>query len=233
MLDHIDATRSHSVLWTHCFTENVPKVEAAILEELDDLAVGGPTRSELQEVRASYVRAQRDPESVSEWFDAHVINELVGFRSRSNAELIADLDDRPLEDWARGVQSALASALLCLPADAVSGTNRFHSYPFTSRSRVQGRSYRAATQRYPWSKKGAKLVVGEDGVTLVTPVGTFITVRYETCAAVLFPEGHLQLLGEDGFIINVHAREWSRGDDAHATILHSLPRGRLLVVPQR
>ncbi len=232
-LDHIDATRSHSILWTHCFSENVRKVETAILEELDDLATGGPTRSELQEVRETFVRAWCEPEAIPELFDAQVINELVGFPSRSPAELLADLDERSLEEWARGVQSALESALLCLPADSNSAHERFHPYPFTSRSRVHGRSYRTATQRYPWSKKTAKLVVGQDGVTLITAIGTFITVLYETCTAVLFPEGHLQLLGDDGFVINVYAREWSRGDHAHASILHSLPRARLLVIPQR
>ncbi len=231
-IDHIDATRSHSILWTSSFTESVPKVETAMLEELDDLAAGGPTRNELQEVRDTFVRAWRDPESIPEWFDNQVLNELVGYRSRSPAELIAELDERSPEGWAKGVQTALASALLCLPADVQSMHERFHSYPFTSRSSVGGRSYRAATQRYPWSKKAAKLVVGQDGVTLVTPIGTFITVRYESCTGLLFPEGHLQLLGEDGFVINVHAREWSRGDHAHAAILHSLPRGRLLVIPR-
>ena len=233
MLDHIDATSSHSILWTNCLGDSVQKVETALLEELDDLAAGGPTRSELQRVRDGFVRACRDPESLHERFDALASNDLVGFRTRSTAELIADLDERPLEDWAKAVQSALATTLLCLPVGASPTPDRFYPYPFTSRSRVEGRSYRAATQRYPWSKKAPTLVVGQDGVTWINPGGDFVTVRYEKCTAMLFPEGHLQLLGEDGFTINVRIEEWSRGDHAHATILQWLPRAQLLVIPRR
>lgn len=233
MLDHIDATSSHSMLWTNCLSDSVHKVEAALLEELDDLAVGGPTRSELQIVRDAFARAWRDPESIHERFDALAANDLLGFPTRSTTELIADLDERPLEDWAKTVQSALATALLCLPAGASPTPDRFYPYPFTSKSRVEGHSYRAAIQRYPWSKKAPKLVVGQDGVTWINPNGNFVTVRYEKCTAMLFPEGHLQLLGEDGFTISVRIEEWSRGDHAHATILQWLPRAQLLVIPRR
>jgi hypothetical protein len=151
------------------------------------------------------------------------INELLEFPDTTPAELVRELDALDSSEIRRRMLAALESALLRLPPTCPPPHTRFHQYPAWSRGAVEGRSFRTAAARFPWSK-GPRLVVGDSGASLVIGNDRAITVEFGTCAvAVLYPGEVLEMYGRDGFRIRVEPEQWREGGRAVASLLELLP----------
>ncbi len=233
-LHHISTHRSHSTIWARCLAADAPALQDSLLEVLEDLARKGPTPAELAEGREEWTKHRDKWETIAQHIDNWALNELLGYRVASLSELRAEFDARTPEMWAASAQQALDSALLQLPPGCTPAREHFNAFPYWSDAITRGRRYRSAAQRFPWSKKGPELIIGADGVSLVTPEGYAVTVLYDACAgAILYPDGSIRLYGEDGFEVGVAPREWRNGEDASREVLRALPPDRLLRIQHR
>lgn len=77
------------------------------------------------------------------------------------------------------------------------------------------------------------LIVGGEGVSLLTGDGP-ITVRYQQCAAELrWPDGGRQLVGVDGMTVHVEPTLWRIGPDTLAAIDSQVPPAAVIEMPAR
>lgn len=229
----ITARHSHATLWAGCLPEHAALVQKAVLEALDELAAEGPRQDELDTFRREFLLIDgKEYGDLSGNLEHRAANELMGYPVQTIAEYEANFAQRSRADWAESMRVALESLLMMLPQECEPLPDRFHSYPQWSRQAVRGRRFRAAGPRFPWRRKSWGLVVGADGVSLVSPHGHAVTVTYAQCAgAILRRDGTLQLIGDDGFWVTIEPAVWRHGKRAHATVLDALPRDRLVVVP--
>lgn len=225
----VSGKTAHSTLWAGCLNEHSRTVMAGLIDALHDLAEKGPTAEELRDLRQDYTKLSALPETMLRHLDAATVNELYGRRQQSWRDELLELDEMTPESCAAAVRAAMTTAILALPPACEAVPPPFQWYPAWSKAPVQGRRFRSMSQKYPWSSKGGELVVGKDGLSLVTPQGNVVTVLYESCAgAVCHPDGGLNVIGEDGFTIWVRPGEWQRGEQARQMVLDAVPPGQLL-----
>jgi hypothetical protein len=230
----IAADRGHSTIIVSCLDEHAVAVQDGLLQVLDELAQKGPSVEELQGVRRNFLRGWSEPESVPAHLDTAALNELVGYPVRALRDYAEELDRSTPDSCAAAVRAAVESAILLLPPGCPLGRDSFRPYPLWSSMMASGRRFQAASRRFPWSRKAPELVVGSDGVSIVTPEGQAVTVLYNACAgAVSHSDGALQVIGDDGFIVWIKPTEWRGGDRARDSVLRTVPSGRLLVIPAR
>lgn len=100
--------------------------------------------------------------------------------------------------------------------------------PTCSLDVVDGRMFRSAQSCFPWSA-GPRLVVGDDGVSVIPPRQPAITVLFRSCAAALsLPTGAVQIIGEDGFSIDVQPGHWRGGNAAVRALIDAIPPEQLV-----
>jgi hypothetical protein len=221
---------AHASLWAGCLPEHETAVRDGILEVLEQMAKHGATEEELQQAREKFRRGQSDPDAITDNLMAAVYNELLGWRHQSTAELIRELAALDPPETRRRMAEALETALMRAPTSCPRPTT-FSPYPVWSREAVAGRSFRPAEARFPWSK-GPRLVEGEAGASLVVETGRAITVTYDRCAvAVRYPNGALEMYGQDGFRLRVEPQQWRNGATLVTSLLARLPRECVLAMP--
>jgi hypothetical protein len=231
-IDPITADTSHAALWAGCLPAHAPAVRDGILGGLDDLASAGATDEEMARTRQAFARTLEDPESAAQQAAQAATNELIGCPVFNAAELLRELDAVDGREIGRRTQAAMTSALLVLPPGCEAPEKGFEAYPLSSASVVDGRSFRAVDARFPWSKS-ARLIVGEDGVSLLGADEGVQTVQYPSCAAAIaHTDGALEIFGEDGFRILVQPAYWRGGGEAVRRLLEVIPADRIIHVPE-
>jgi hypothetical protein len=230
----LSARRLHSALVIGCLDEHAAAVREGLLEVLDSLAKGGPSPEELRQVRDRFVRAMTDIESAPSELDPACLNELIGYPVQSHESLLQQLDEMRPEHCAISVRAALESSLLMIPPECPAPGDPFTTYPRASDVKVDGRRFRNLDQKFPWSRKGRKLVVGRDGVSLVFPDDSALTVQFDASAGVVVhPNGSVLVIGLDTVNLLIKASEWHHGQEACDLIIKSAPAGLLKVIPSR
>jgi hypothetical protein len=227
----ITADTAHAALWTSSLPEHGATVRDTVAEVLESLARDGATDEELARAREDMRRAREDPDAIANDVMTAATNELIGYPSPSPAELVAELDGLDGREIARRMTVALESALFLVPGGGPQGGRSYRPYPTWSASAVPGRTFRSSKARFPWSK-GARLVVGREGVSVVSPEQQAITVFYANCAAaVASPSGILEIYGEDGFRVRVEPEHWHGGHEAVQSLIGVLPAERVVWIP--
>lgn len=79
----------------------------------------------------------------------------------------------------------------------------------------------------------ARLVIGEDGVSLVQGP-RYVTVRFRDCEAMLaWPDGGRRLIGRDGFVVPVEPTLWAGGSFLTAMLDGAVSAERRIPMPER
>jgi hypothetical protein len=178
-------------------------------------------------------RSHADPDWATGYLDRAAHNELIGYTVRGPEDAERELEKMTAERCAATMTAALQTSLLMIP-EGCAQPQGWQGYPTFSATTLRGRRYRAAAQRYPWSKKMPELIVGEEGVSWVSPAGSTVTVSYADCAvAVVYPSGEIHLISDDGFAVWIRAGEWRNGDHAAVSVRNALPDDRTVVLPAR
>jgi hypothetical protein len=220
----LNAEVSHSILVATGLDEHAGEIASAISDELHQMAAEGISAAEVEHLLDAFDRAQRDPEGIFSWLDAVAAGDLVGFDVQERAALREELRTMTAAASAEVIQSALTSALMRLPP-GVDGSGKWLSeYPGWSTSAVEGKRYRNIADPFPWQRRHNVLIVGDEGVSVVSPAGKAVTVRYRDAAGlVVRSDNHFVLYGLDGFTLLLAERDWVAGDKALREIWERMP----------
>lgn len=184
--------------------------------EVQRLADEGPTDDELTYQRALVESYVGDPRAAIDQVRSQAECLLIGVPVLSDEELrraAQTLTATEVQQTARAIRD---SAVLVVPesAWALPGLPRGEQW---STDVVAGRTFER--RHLSEAPRGARLVVGPDGVTLLLDRSRRITVRYADVAGMVRtgPQEWL-LFGRDGFTIPLTASDWRDGKEALAAV---------------
>ncbi len=190
--------------------------------QLGRLASDGPADDELARERERSLAALDDPRTAAGEVAARACATVLGLPLPS----IEDLRRRAVEATADDVRAAAAAvrdgALLCVPLDSGAAPPELPELPSWSPDVVEGRGF--ARRRGGDAPKGARLVVGDDGVSLVLREGEQLTVRWpEVVGLVRLGPREWSLASREGRSLPLAVDDWRDGEDALAAIRAAVP----------
>ncbi|MEV6106816.1 insulinase family protein [Streptomyces sp. NPDC051940] len=172
-------------------------VLGGFVDVLARMRVGTLAQEDLAAVRESALAVLDIPDVGAARLPSYALNLLHGHRNQSVADLRRELDRVTLRDVRAVAEEAAAAALLQVPRGRDAEWAGFVQAPVSSLDVVNGERYPAVAEDGVW------LVVGPDGVSLVTPGGA-ATVRFAQCALMAaVPDGARRLTGYDGIALAV------------------------------
>ncbi len=226
------ATRlAHAFVSATALPAHAGDVERALVETLWDVRLHGATQDELDQAVTEFRRGREDPEHVFGDLDASAFNDLVGFDPHDPERLERELRERTPESTAAVMERALQTAVLTLPQGGRPSREVFTPYPSSSDWVAEGRRHRHRSDRYPWSRKGPTLIVGDRAATVFHPRGGRSSVAYDRSTLVVMDDGAIELIGDDGFAITVRPAEWADGPAVVRRIVDSFPPQRMVRIP--
>jgi zinc protease len=205
-----DQDMAHLIAATDGLEEVHPILVSAFIRELERLEATGITDDEL----LSTVEALRTGAETSRGAAGRVVgaahNAIMGRPVTSAASARENLAAVSVADVHEVAKEAYGSSLFVLPPRREPFRAGFTALGVSSGTAVAGRQIRCAD--YPLDR--ARLVIGEDGVSLVRGQAVD-TVRYDQCAALLrWLDGGRRLIGRDGVVIRIEPTLWHLKDHA-------------------
>lgn len=199
------------------------QVAAALDAVLTDLRQHGPTAAELDDDLAEGGAVHDDPRSALEKAAAAAAEHLHRRRvwdpdtARAERESVTPADVRAaFEDYP-------ATAILTVPQGVVPDLPGYRPYPEHLGSPVSGQAFRR--QVFGPVPRGVRLVVGEDGVSLVGRDGS-ATVRWDDVVGYGAVDPDLRILyGGNGCTIDLHPLFFKDGERAMQLIDARIPAG--------
>jgi hypothetical protein len=192
---------SASTLWIESLEENTQPVRNALLGILEDLAESGASEEELAENLGTYRETVSDPTELPSSLHFSAVEHLFGEPFVDAAEWLRRRREVTSEATAAAIRPALESLLLILPEDS-DVPQGFTEYPRFSPAAVQGVVHRPRARLGPERK--LRLVLGEEGISILLADGDKLTVRWsELAACVHWPDGTRTLWGLDGYSVYV------------------------------
>ncbi|MFD0905134.1 hypothetical protein [Actinomadura sediminis] len=204
-----------------------PELAERFLAELGRMAAEPVDADELAEiVTMARTRASSDEGRAARTV-AHCVDTLMGRRTPTVEEYLAELDATKPQDLQETGRAVLDGALLMLPHGQEPGDARFRPAPTASTVAVDGRVHVRPDE------PRVSLIVGPEGVTSLTGP-ELCTVRHDACAAVLaWPDGLRVLIGTDGLTVAVEPSLWADGVGIVAEIDRHAPAGAVVRMPAR
>jgi zinc protease len=217
--DPLTRDLGHVTIWADSLPANAAEVARELMSVLDDLATSGPTEAELERELEDEREWLADPDSVPANLFYRAVQELLDDRFQTDEELLAELATVTTGDAAGRLAAGLETALLVLPLDTRWTDGRFVPYPLSSPGRVSGRSLALRGLNLTRTARRTRLVLGDEGVSVVHPDESAITVRFEDCVAVeRWASGDRAVWGADGVRLEVVPQEWRDGELVARTI---------------
>jgi hypothetical protein len=223
-----DQDMAHVIAAADGLPEVHSRLVSAFIRELERLEATGITEEEL----LSTVEAQRTAANTSRGAAQRVTiaarDAIMGRPVLSVASSMEGLAAVSVADVHEVAKEAYGSSLFVLPPRREPFRAGFTALGMSSGTAVAGRRIRSAD--YPLDQ--ARLVIGEDGVSLVRGQAVD-TVRYEHCAALLkWADGGRQLIGRDGVIIRIEPTLW-RLQNHGAQLEEKVRADRSVIMPYR
>jgi hypothetical protein len=221
---------AHVTIWADSLPENANEVARELVAVLDELSANGPTEDELEREVEEGREWHTDHENTSADLGYRVVQELLEAPFQTDDELNAEIAAVTPSSAAAALAAGLEDALLVLPLGTRPPDARFSTYPVSSPGRVSGRTLALRGLNIGRAARRTRLVLGDDGVSLVWPDDDAITVRFDECVAVeRWAGGARALWSADGFRLEIQPEAWRDGDVVVRTIDERLPAE--LVVP--
>ncbi|MEU1839441.1 insulinase family protein [Micromonospora chersina] len=214
------------------YVDALPQKKAAALHGFVDtvklLARSGVAQEELDAVRTMALASLDDPDFEMARLPTAAVDLLTGQPLFTAAELGDRLRSVAAADVTAVAAEAYARALLQVPYEVSADALGLAAAPTTSESLVAGRRYPSR------GDDGLTLVVGDDGVSLVTKAGHALTVRFADCPVRLrWPDGASTFIGADGISVAVEPTLYRVDDAALAALDRAVPDVRTVPMPER
>ncbi|MFD9393435.1 M16 family metallopeptidase [Streptomyces sp. NPDC060000] len=182
------------------YADSLPQKQDAVVggfvDTLARLRVGRIEQSELDSVRGKLLKMYDSPDIAASALPSYALSLLLGHRILSPEQHRAELNAVTTDDLREVAREAWAGALLQVPGRGVDWAGLTLA-PQYSQTAVTG------TRHQSLEDEEITLVIGAEGVSLLTPRGP-VTVRYDACAAMTArPDGARVLTGHDGFSVTV------------------------------
>lgn len=209
----------------------LPEKQDAVLggfvDVLAALRAGRIEQADLDSVRAQADAALTAPDAMVKRLPGAAELLLAGRPPRSLDEQRAELWAATAVDLHAVAREAAGSALAQVPRGERLDWAGYAEAPTHSSYTVQGQRFAAVNQ------DGTALVVGGEGVSLVTDDGP-VTVRYRACAAKLgWPDGGRVLIGDDGISVQVEPELYGVAPQALAGIDAAVHPASVVWLPPR
>ncbi|MFF1543556.1 M16 family metallopeptidase [Streptomyces sp. NPDC058291] len=182
------------------YADALPKKQDAVVggfvDVLARLRAGRIEQAELDSVRGKLLKVYDNPDLGAATLPSYALSLLLGHRILSPEQHKAELNAVTVQDLREVAREAWRDALLQVPGRGVDWAGLTLA-PQRSTAAVTG------TRHQSLEDEDVTLVIGAEGVSLLTPRGP-ITVRYDACAAMTArPDGARSLTGHDGFSVTV------------------------------
>ncbi|GKQ34310.1 pitrilysin family protein [Streptomyces sp. A012304] len=182
------------------YADALPQKQGAVvggfIDTLARLRVGRIEQSELDSVRAKLLKMYDTPDLGAATLPSYALSLLLGHRILSPEQHKAELHAVTLADLREVAREAWDAGLLQVPGRGVDWAGLTLAPQYSSAAV-------AGTRHQSLEDERVTLVIGTEGVTLLTPEGP-VTVRYDACAAMTArPDGGRALTGHDGFSVTV------------------------------
>ncbi|CAM5552063.1 hypothetical protein SAVIM338S_04478 [Streptomyces avidinii] len=246
-----DAGSATLVAHADALPEKQEAMVGAFLGVLAKLRAGRIGAADLESVRASALARPDAPGLAPDRLAGHALDLLLGRPVGSAAGTRAAVEAVTAESLREVAHALWAGALLQLPGRSAArvaqlgagtppgtGTGTGEELvaelaaelvpaPTGSAEAVTGR------RRQALADPGTVLVVGEEGVSLVSERGP-VTVRYAECSLVqAYPDGARHLVGHDGFTLTVEPALYGIGPAALAPLDAAVPPEVVIAMPPR
>jgi hypothetical protein len=197
-------------------------VAPVLWREVQRLAAEGPQPEELEHERALLASYLDDPRAELDEVRALAQAHVTGIPARTAAQM-RDEAAALTGEAVRATATALAErALLAVPEPIESLPADLTRLPEWSADVVTGREF--ARKRFSATPKGARLVVGAEGVSLVLADTERITVRWsDAVGLVRSGPGEWRLFGRDCFSLPLSAEDWRDGAEAIELVRAAVP----------
>ncbi|MFF8483971.1 pitrilysin family protein [Streptomyces sp. CAI-85] len=191
-----DAEYATLTAYADALPEKQDAVVGGFVDTLARLRAGRIEQSELDSVRTRLLKLYDLPDLGAVSLPSYALSLLLGHPILSPDRHRAELDAVTLADLREVAREAWASALLQVPGRGVDWAGLTLA-PQHSEDEVTG------TRHVSLENEQVALVIGAEGVSLVTPRGP-VTVRFDALAAITArPDGARVLTGHDGFVVTV------------------------------
>ncbi|MER6415574.1 M16 family metallopeptidase [Streptomyces humidus] len=182
------------------YADALPQKQDAVVggfvDTLARLRAGRIEQAELDSARGKLLKMYDTPDLGAATLPSYALSLLLGHRILSPEQHKAELNAVTVQDLRAAAGEAWENALLQVPGRSVDWAGPTLA-PQRSTTAVTG------TRHQSLEDDDVTLVIGAEGVSLVTPRGP-VTVRYDACAAMTTrPDGSRALTGHDGFSVTV------------------------------
>lgn len=205
-----------------CHDGREPVAARALWQELRRLAESGPTAEELAHDLDGLSAYVEDPRAVLEELHEAAVAEVTGAPFVGAAELRDRLQQVTPDEVAAAAAALRDGALVGVPFDTevtLAGAPRLST---RSTAALPGEAY--PRRRGGDAPRGARLVVGDEGVSVVLNPSEVLTVRWVDARALLqLGPDEWSLLGADGVSVPLAAGDWQAGDQAVARVRAAVP----------
>ncbi|OQR60257.1 peptidase M16 [Streptomyces maremycinicus] len=213
------------------YADALPQKQDAVVGGFVDtfarLRAGRIEQSELDSVRAKLLKMYDTPDLAAAALPSYALSLLLGHRILTPEQHRAELNAVTTQDLREVAREAWGDALLQVPGRGVDWAGLTLA-PQHSQAAVTGTRHRSLED------DEVTLVIGAEGVSLLTPRGP-VTVRYDACAAMTTrPDGARVLTGHDGFSVTVEPTLY-RGvtPDRVAALDAGVPAAAVVPMPAR
>lgn len=223
-VDHVvvDADRRFVAVRADCREGQEALAVRALWRGLAQLADDGPTEAELAHDREAVGEHLADPRATLGELQAAAEAFVSGGQHRSSDELLQEARTLSAEQVRQAAQAVRAGALLGVPGGAEVSVPGLTVVPQSSSDVVAGRVHERRRFRSV-TPRGARLVVGDDGVSVDLGYG-LLTVQYADALALLeLTSGEWTLVGADGVCVPLAAGDWRDGSSALARVRSAVP----------
>ncbi|MER5194762.1 M16 family metallopeptidase [Streptomyces sp. NPDC002755] len=196
--DYAQRDADFATLTAHA--DSLPQKQDAVVGGFVDtfarLRAGRIEQSELDSVRTKLLKMYDTPDLAAAALPSYALSLLLGHRILTPDQHRAELNAVTTDDLREVAREAWDNALLQVPGRGVEWAGLTLA-PQHSQAAVTG------TRHQSLEDDEVTLVIGAEGVSLLTPRGP-VSVRYDACSAMTTrPDGARTLTGHDGFSVTV------------------------------
>lgn len=214
--------RQLAVVTADCREGDEAVVVRALWRALETLAEEGPTQAELDLERARVEEHLRDSHAACGEAQAAATALVTGTAYRTNRRLEDEADALTADQVRQAATAVQEAALLAVPEDVDPGLPALTAVPPWSAVVLPGQEFRRRVGSP--APRRARLVVGDEGVSLVLQQDEQLTVRYdETVALLEVGDGEWTVAGVDGVTVPLAASDWRDGERAVALVRAAVP----------
>jgi zinc protease len=230
-VNHTPLAADHAIsaVWATCLPRYVKEVEKILLEAVDEVASRGCTEDDLERQYTDLARSLTEPNAAAGLLDAHARDWLLGRRSTTSADVVADHARLSPGDVAEAFRAARETMILLTPPTDPDPHRSFRPYIRAPQEQMgKGRTFKQARVRpnVPWAAvRSPRLTVGDVGVAIDSERGQrLMAVRWNDCVGVVQDPGARSVFATSGTQLRVYADEWRDGNAAMALIDRLAPR---------